>query len=216
MRKRQSVSSVSEAKESDRYVIRAFLVLQRLQADLLQYAGNSATPSSPSSCPWARASSEKLPLEVKVNDHYQLGASIEYIAFERIVCGVAAPRGKCTRYLLLHDYWFMLVQPDVAAPKRAMVKTLFPIWQVETLVDRSDPRTMQIFVNAACARYQSEAAGAHTEPPPSQQETSPIILNFEDVRHCHNARLHVDGRRQNIRSDLMQKFIAHVNHSCDR
>lgn len=160
-------------------------------------------PTTPAS-PWVRAN-EPNPLSLEAPGSFAEGMALDFVGFDRIVCGVASPRGKYTRYLLLHDFWFMLVQPDLASPGRATVRTLWPIWEVQALVDRGDPRTLQIFVSARCASARPgelalEGGGAAAD--------TPVVLNFEDVGRCHAASEHLQRRRRCLRLEMMQRLAS--------
>merc|ERR1719440_2411430 len=72
------------------------------------------------------------------------GECIELGGVERIMCSMRMAGSKSMRYLLIHDYWLVLAKPDLAAPGCGIVTLLWPLWQVETLVDGSDPCTLQL------------------------------------------------------------------------
>lgn len=201
----RSPDACEEVPGEARNAARRFLVLRRLLADFEQHAPEAAHAELlRSGCPWARASEQPNPVAVEVANAFHEGTTLDLGAFEQIVCGVAGPKGKCTRYLLLHDYWFMLVQPDVALPGQGTVKTLWPLWQVHSLVDRGDPRTLQIFLKDASAVSPSKPALE------DRAAGTPIVLNFKDVGRCHSAQGHIERQRQSIRLELMQKLAEFV------
>lgn len=207
-----------EVKAQDLFVIRAFLLLRRLRADLKHYGDpkNALPASEPSASsssaagfgappPWAGASDERLAWTTVEagSERFSKGSVVDVGRFDKKVCGVAAARGKCTRYLLEHPFWFMLVQPDLARPGKANVETVFPIWQVQHCIDRGDPRTLQVFFH---------------RPPgddPGQGPDAPVTLNFEDVRQCHGAGNHLDKHRQIIRRGLLEKLLTFVSGDCE-
>merc|ERR1719424_1335139 len=81
-------------------------------------------------------------------DAFREGTSFEIGSVERVMCSVAAPDGKSTRYLVMNDFWLLLAQPDLSSPGWAVVKTMWPLWQVQSFVDRCDPRTLQVGLRA--------------------------------------------------------------------
>merc|ERR1719174_2603820 len=120
--------------------------------DLAQFAPQvPCVQTKPSLQPWAGASFSQ-PLPIQVDEEAECAFSenmhIEVGTMERIVCSLATPQGKQTRYLLLHDYWLLLVQPDLTMMGWAVVRTLWPLRSVQSLIDRSDPRTLRIGMHA--------------------------------------------------------------------
>ena len=127
---------------------------------------------------------------------------------ERIVCGVLAPDGKHTRHLILHRSWLLLAQPDLSTPDRMVITTLWPVHQVQSLIDRSDPRTLRVGMMA------HHSAG----PPPGESVASAaapgastafygIALSFEDVKRCHSADKHLQRRRHEARAQMARRLV---------
>eukprot|EP00913_Durusdinium_trenchii_P024762 g23243.t1 len=69
------------------------------------------------------------------------GSSFKLERMDRIVCGVVTPEGRHSRYMILHKYLLLLVQPDVVQPGWAVVKTLLPVRRVEPHLE-ADPRLL--------------------------------------------------------------------------
>jgi len=204
-----AMSSVCHgADEASGRVLRAFLLARRMLAGFPQSEKGSSVPDTRMS-----TIDEPVPVTIEASGNFREGESFDFGAFGRIVCGVPSTKGRCTRYLLLHDYWFMLVAPDATAPGWAIVKTLCPIWQVQSLVDRGDPRTLQVFLHARTVQVYS--GDAYVDRRGAGRAETTCVLNFEDVRRCHAANEHLDGRRQKIRVELMQKLAMFVGKCAD-
>jgi len=195
--------------------VRSFLLLRRLLADIVRHTPqvpHDRPDGQPTLCFWAGPTNEPSPLQV---DPKFLGSFHEGMRFElgntdRIVCGVSTPEGgKETRYLLLDDFWLLLVRPDLAAPGWAVVTTLWPLQQVQCLIDRGNPRLLMIAMQ-----------GYRTGPSPGESTAEKLggptlcfttTLNFEDVRRCHRAQGHLQGRRWEVRARLLREAVAFVN-----
>lgn len=216
-------SSVGNAAEKQgQKAIRSFLLLRRLHMDLQQFAPQvPCVQTNPSLQPWAGASFSQ-PLPIQVDEEAECAFSenmhIEVGTMERIVCSLATPQGKQTRYLLLHDYWLLLVQPDLAMMGWAEVRTLWPLRSLQSLVDRSDPRTLRLGMHALPgsvgvgeAAMSRSSDGSGGERPGCYLTLS---LNFEDVKKCMFADKHLQKRRQHVRAQLMEKSLAFVNEHC--
>lgn len=222
MRDRRNSPS-NEAERQGQKVVRSFLLLRRLLVDLATCMPQ--IPRERNHCnglqPWANmAFYEQLP--VQVDEEVACGLSdnmnIEVGPMERIVCSLSTAQGKQTRYFLLHDYWLLLVQPDLTMMGWAVVKTLWPIRSVQSLIDRSDPRTLRIGIHAlrgsvgsgeAAVSRSSEIGGGER---PGNYLT--LTLNFEDVKRCHSADRHLQNRRQEVRGHLMQKAMVFIEEHC--
>uniref|UniRef100_A0A7S1AZN9 FPL domain-containing protein n=1 Tax=Noctiluca scintillans TaxID=2966 RepID=A0A7S1AZN9_NOCSC len=185
-------------------VIRSFLLLRRLLADYTRFAADIPMErSSETVCSWAVPSAEVSPLRIEelTVDRFREGSSFEVGKTDRIVCGVAVPEGKHTRYFLLHDFWLLLVQPDLTKPGWSVVKTLWPIHLVQSIIDRSDPRTVQVGMHAPRSEN-----GSNRKP----LTYLTLTLSFEDVTRCHSADQHLQKRRLAVRGVLMRKALAFV------
>jgi len=191
-----------------------------------------ATPSSPavgsiaprigdSETEAADPKVEVCPLHVvgEVVNNYKEGRSFALGRQDRIVCGVETPEGRHTRYLVLHPFLLLLVQPDLVSPGWAAVRTLAPVRQVESYVDRTDQRTLRLGIRlprgASCP-----GEAACYDPAKSELGFSPeehrggsffmLTLSFEDVKRCHCADHHVKKRRQEVRAQVRQKVEAFI------
>jgi hypothetical protein len=116
--------------------LHCFLLLRRLRAEL-----SNQTPEN-----LLKTSDEEFPLQSDGEDDKENtvieGAAIDLQNKERIVCSVVTAEGKTTRYFILDDHLLMLCAPDDAQPGWGVVKTTTPLRQLESHVDRSDPRTL--------------------------------------------------------------------------
>jgi hypothetical protein len=216
---RPAAGASSGAAAADRRPVRSFLTLRRLFMSIVKYVPQvpreqSAAGQPLGGCFWEGPCPEASPVEVDVERQgsFREGLSFEMGSSDRIVCGVAAQDGtKHTRYLLLHDVWLILVQPDLKTPGWAVVTTLWPIHLIQSQVDRSDPRSLQIGMQA----HRGGAAPGEAAVPSTgfgaERKGSLLTLNFEDVSRCHTADMHLRKSRQEVRTQLMQQALAFVN-----
>jgi hypothetical protein len=126
-----SPSQSGDVDGSARKAVRSFLMLRRLLLDLVEQA--TALQNGQSWQGKRRADNEKSPLAVEETDGpdaLREGVSFEIGNVERVMCTISAPEGKSTRYLITHDFWLLLAQPDLSTPGWAVVKTTWPLWQV--------------------------------------------------------------------------------------
>ncbi|CAK9073852.1 unnamed protein product [Durusdinium trenchii] len=114
---------------------------------------------------------------------------------DRIVCGVVTPEGRHSRYMILHKYLLLLVQPDVVQPGWAVVKTLLPVRRVEPHLE-ADPRLLGL-------RWTEDG------------ESFLLTLTFEDTKRCSIAESHLKKCRTKVRERLSQKVLAFVEKLCD-
>lgn len=223
---RPSFSGLDGAKTMQK-AVRCYFLIRRLLKDFSTFGPQVPRAPPPDhfshlSSPWI-APSKEVPLLVIDDEEAQAfkeGMSFEIGRTERIVCGIAAPNGKHTRYLVLHDFFFVLVQPDLASPGWCVVRTLWPLQQVQSLIDRSDPRTLQVGMHsyqpgnspgeAVCGSAQ-QPLGDHGEEKVGAYYT--LTLNFEDFRRCHAADVHLQRRRTEVRASLMRKAVNFVEQS---
>lgn len=169
-----------------------------------------------------------LHIAEEVVDGYKEGRSFEVGRQDRIVCGVGTPEGgRCTRYLVLHHYLLLLVQPDLVNPGWASVRTVLPVRFVEPHVDRAaDPRTLRLCVRLAKG---TECPGeAWSYDPASTTDPSlklaaeelrgsaffMLTLSFEDVRRCDCAQVHLEKQREEVRAQLRHRVEAFVDSLC--
>lgn len=199
------------------------MVFLRFAPDIPRERPDGNAPACP---PWSSAvPDETSPLEpaAGVAGSYSEGAAVEINkSVDRIVCGVSTGTGKNTRYMLLDEFWFLLVQPDLTSPGWAVVKTLWPIWQVQSLIDRSDPRTLRIGLYAPRGGMQPGEATASASAPrrpgfaeePGRSTYYTITLNFEDVRRCHSADQHLQRCRTSCRASMLRQTLVFVDGYC--
>lgn len=141
-----------------------------------------------------------------------------------MVCGVVAPEGRHARYLLLHPFLLLLVQPDLLSPGWAVVRTLAPLRQVDSQIDHTDPRTLRLGIRlargAACPSEASPydpSVDAQFRLPVEEHRGSSffmLTLSFEDVKRCHCADLHFRRRRTEVRAQLRGRIEAFVEGFC--
>jgi hypothetical protein len=196
-----------------RRIIRAFFQFRRLLFDLVEQSLEGHSPQTRN-----RAADEPSPLATKETDSPEAlreGVPFEIGSVERFMCSVSAPDGKSVRYLVLHDFWLLLVQPDLSSPGWAMIKTLWPLWQVQSFVDRSDPRILQVGLRAkqggkrpggAMPVVRPNSRGTIVEDRPDAFFT--LTLEFEDPGRCHEVDVHFRSRRRDTRDQLLLQAIA--------
>jgi len=173
----------------------------------------------------AGAETQPLHIDGEMVDGYQEGRSFELGRQDRIVCGVVTPEGRHTRYLVLHPFLLLLVQPDLVSPGWAAVRTLAPIRQVESQIDRTDQRTLRLGVRLpkgfSCPGEASSYDPATCEQswrlPPEEHRSGSffmLTLSFEDVKRCDCADRHVKKRRDEVRKQLRQRVEAFIESLC--
>merc|ERR1711920_462846 len=83
------------------------------------------------------------------------------------------------------------------------------------LIDRSDPRTLQIGMGVP--RGVAPPGEAMMSTPMGDRPSSyvTLTLNFEDVSRCHHADQHLQRRRLEVRSQLMRKALTFVEGCCN-
>lgn len=216
--------------------IRCLLTIRRLHLEVSPAVGKSSvqpvgTPPVDilvRGVPVAGASKDLncYPLQVAEEgaDGYSEGRSLELGRQDRIVCGVVTPEGRHTRYLVLHPFLLLLVQPDLECPGLAVVRTLAPVRQVDSQIDRTDPRTLRLGIRlargAACPSEASpcDPAGAdHFRLPAEEHRGGSLFmltLSFEDVKRCHCADHHLRRRRADVREQLRERAEAFIEGLC--
>jgi hypothetical protein len=166
-----------------------------------------------------------LKLAEEAADSFQEGRSFELGRQDRIVCGVVTHEGRHTRYLMLHPFFLLLVQPDLQKIGLAVVRTLCPVRQVEPMIDRTDPRTLKLGIRlpkgAHCPGEAStyEPAGTDGGPrlPAEEQRGSAffmLTLSFEDVKRCLCADQHLRKCRQEVREQLRARVENFIERLC--
>jgi len=162
-----------------------------------------------------------LVMAEEVADGYVEGRSYELGRQDRIVCGVVNTEGRHTRYLCLHPFLLILVQPDLMTPGLGVVRTVCPIRQVEPMIDRSDPRTLRLGIKlakgASCPgeamAYDPSGTEGGLRPPVEDNKFGSffmLTLSFEDVKRCLCADQHVRLRRQEVRTEVKARVEAFI------
>jgi hypothetical protein len=158
-------------------------------------------------------------------DAFQEGKTFAFGRQDRIVCGVVTQEGRHTRYLMLHPFLLLLVQPDLQTIGLAVVRTLSAVRQVEPVIDRQDPRTLRLGIRlprgAQCpgeaAPYDPSIADGNLRLPAEEQRASSffmLTLSFEDVKRCLCADQHLRKRRQEVRQELRTRVESFIENLC--
>ncbi|CAJ1362356.1 unnamed protein product [Effrenium voratum] len=177
--------------------VRSLFLTRRLLRGL-----RSPAPAQGEGQPWLRYSAEPLPLQLPEEASRPCeGTSLDLEECSCVGCKTLADKA---RQLILDPAWLVLAEPN---PSNAVVTTVWPIWQVQSLIDRSDPRTLQIGMNAHKPGMKPGEAVAYN-PPVSTYFT--LTLNFGDVKACTKAAVHLQARRRAIRSEMLQKAADFV------
>lgn len=198
-----------------RQCLRSFLLLRRLLEDVVQRIPQDAGSTG------GQNQSSVSPLtieEASVDADIVEGSSVTNSMSDRIVCHITRAGAKLIRYLVLRDFKILLVAPDLSNPGYAFVKTAWPIWQVSSFIDRSDPRTLRLGLHAATpnglAPGEVDSCQRNTEDGGRTGMYFTITLGFEDVERCHWADKHLQLRRQEVRSRLAQQALQYVEKYC--
>lgn len=210
-----SLATEKSAAESDSQqafkAVRVMLMLRRLHSDLSE-GGGSPRHGGYRAAPVAGAegggiidsaltplSGSESPLQIPEEEFNTLGGnSFQLGRMDRIVCGIVTPEGRHSRYMILHHYLLLLVQPDILTPGYAVVKTLVPLRYVEPL-DCSDPRQL-------CLKAKNlEEPG----------ESMTINLTFEDTKRCSIAESHLMKHRKQVRERLCKKVLDFTEKLCE-
>ena len=191
------------------HAVRSLFLCRRLVRGL--QCPRQEVPSQPGepSPPWVRFSDEPSPLQLDEASRPIEGSQMDLNGCSSIGCSFAASKPTAQRnqrQLVLDPGW--LVVAEVANGKEAVVTTVWPIWQVQSLIDRSDPRTLQIGMNAHKPGMKPGEAIAYN-PPISTYFT--LTLNFNDVKSCNEAAVHLQTRRLAIRSQMLKEVAGFVD-----
>lgn len=184
-------------------------------------------PSAPRRC-GGLVAEEVSPLQVEPsmlgNVELREGMAIDLASTSAVACSLAAPGpqgGSHSRYLVLHEAWLVLAQPAAGENGEAVVTTLWPVQQVQSLIDRGDPRVVRIGMQAFFGGGPPGEAAAYNPPvcvpdASAQRRSSyyTMALHFEDVRQCHVADQHLRRRRREVRTQLLQKASRFVEVVC--
>eukprot|EP00928_Gymnodinium_smaydae_P038725 TRINITY_DN26643_c0_g4_i2.p1 TRINITY_DN26643_c0_g4~~TRINITY_DN26643_c0_g4_i2.p1 ORF type:complete len:923 (+),score=120.31 TRINITY_DN26643_c0_g4_i2:73-2769(+) len=173
----------------------------------------------------ANADGHPLHIAGEVLDGYMEGRSFQLGRQDRIVCGVVTSEGRHTRYLVLHRFLLLLVQPDLVSPGWAAVRTLAPLKQVECEVDKNDQRMLRLVgrlkKGASCPGEASVYDSSNSEfgvRVPLEERTGSFFtlsLSFEDVKRCAAADKHVQNQRAEVREQLRLQIERYVDGLCD-
>lgn len=185
------------------HAVRSLLMCRRLVRSL-----PGAVPKAeeqPGGPQWLRYSDEPLPIQLPMEASGRLreGGVVDVHNYTCISCSMATK--KVQRQLLLDPTWLILAEPDVGSDSSSTVTTVWPIWQVQSLIDRSDPRTLQIGMNAHKPGMRPGEAIAYN-PPVCTYFT--LTLNFDDVKKCNEAAVHLQTRRRVVRGQMLQKAAS--------
>jgi len=191
------------------HAVRSLFLCRRLVRGL--QCPRQEVPSQPGepSPPWVRFSDEPSPLQLDEASRPIEGSQMDLNGCSSIGCSFAASKPTAQRnqrQLVLDPGW--LVVAEMANAKEAVVTTVWPIWQVQSLIDRSDPRTLQIGMNAHKPGMKPGEAIAYN-PPISTYFT--LTLNFNDVKSCNEAAVHLQTRRLAIRSQMLKEVAGFVD-----
>jgi len=191
------------------HAVRSLFLCRRLVRGL--QCPRQEVPSQPGepSPPWVRFSDEPSPLQLDEASRPIEGSQMDLNGCSSIGCIFAASKPTAQRnqrQLVLDPGW--LVVAEVANGNEAVVTTVWPIWQVQSLIDRSDPRTLQIGMNAHKPGMKPGEAIAYN-PPISTYFT--LTLNFNDVKSCNEAAVHLQTRRLAIRSQMLKEVAGFVD-----
>lgn len=216
--------------------VRCLLLIRRLLSEMSEKgAAAEDVPSMPSPLPPPAPGAEALSplglqaglmrLDEEAKDAYQEGKSFELGRQDRIVCGVVTQEGRHTRYLVLHPFLLLLVQPDLVQPGWAVVRTLCPVRVVEPVVDRSDPRTLRLCIRlpkgVPCPGEAAPLDPSSSDPSfrlaaeeHRGSSFSMLTLSFEDVKRCHGAEAHLRRSRKQVRQKLRERVEAFIEELC--
>ncbi|CAK9077203.1 unnamed protein product [Durusdinium trenchii] len=147
---------------------------------------------------------EPSPVQLSEASRPDEGSQIASNGYSGISCSLASP-AKAQRRLMLDPTWLILADPR--SSDEAVITTVWPLWQVQSLIDRSDPRTLQIGMNAHQPGMKHGEAIAYN-PPISTYFT--LTLNFSDVKACNEAAVHLQMRRLAIRTQMLQKATGFI------
>lgn len=187
---------------SAQHAVRSLFLSRRL-ARGLQGSREPQQPGQP--CPvWLRFSNEPSPVQLSEASRPDEGSQIASNGYSGISCSLASP-AKAQRRLMLDPTWLILADPR--SSDEAVITTVWPLWQVQSLIDRSDPRTLQIGMNAHQPGMKHGEAIAYN-PPISTYFT--LTLNFSDVKACNEAAVHLQMRRLAIRTQMLQKATGFI------
>eukprot|EP00931_Biecheleriopsis_adriatica_P061203 TRINITY_DN36797_c0_g1_i1.p1 TRINITY_DN36797_c0_g1~~TRINITY_DN36797_c0_g1_i1.p1 ORF type:complete len:814 (+),score=157.76 TRINITY_DN36797_c0_g1_i1:79-2520(+) len=207
--RRPSMQKSSVAKDAQKSV-RTLLLMRRLMHSLM---GETAGQDGSGTLDWSQRSKERLPLQLadEEKSRPQEGKVINLASSTHIPCNLASIQGQRSRELVLHSAWLLLAKAESTDPGSAEVTTVWPIWQVQSLIDRSDPRTLQIGMNAHKNGMPPGEAVAYN-PPVSSYFT--LTLNFDDVKKCNEAAVHLQSGRRTVRGKMLQKAVTFVDACC--
>jgi len=139
------------------------------------------------------AAPKALPVQIPPKISRAEGEAMKLENASRITCGVVSAGGRCTRWLILDPYWFLLLQPDLSNTEQGTVKVVCPLFDVQSIVDRGEPRRLQVLINGR---------------PPAEAQ---VTLTFEDITRCHGAHEHLSRERRRLRRELMDKLSSYIS-----
>lgn len=205
---------------STRKAIRSFFFLRRLLIDLVEQSSSVGPDGFPrEGRPWVLHEQSPLATKEAISpEALREGSAFELDSTERLMCSISAPDGKSTRYLVLHDFWLLLAQPDLSTPGWAVVETIWPLWQVQSCVDRSEPRTLQVSLRGKSCGPQIGMAfhGVRLGQAGDDRRNAfySFAIDFDDVPRCQAAELHFHSRRTEVRGRLLRQAIDFAERCC--
>jgi len=157
-----------------------------------------------------KASEEISPLEVQaeVAAQFREEECIELGNMERIMCSMKMPDGKSMRYFLLDDFWLVLAQPDLAAPGCVVVKMRWPLWQVHSCIDCSNPSILQLATRSSCLGQ--DRGSLNPRRVARGSESVMVELEFDDMKRCEMVDSHCQSRRNEVRGEMREKTLDFI------
>lgn len=205
--------------------VRMFVLLRRLHADCVRFL--APRPSSEARGQkhggvslgalqdWAFPSAESLGASL-------VGHTIELCDDKCISCQFAASDEAADQMLsfVMHETAFLIARPETETMSAGgTVVTMWPLAQVQSMVDRGDPRVMHLAMTGPEPSLRGRGDDPLTLGPnslnvdcSSGNSSKPIMasLFFQDVQACHVADAHVQKCRSAARIELRHLCIGFV------
>ena len=140
---------------------------------------------------------------------WQIGSSYEVASqeIELILCNVKLQGKMQVRYVLVDQDYFVLVEPDLTRHEeyRVRVHIKQPLKQVESMIDRTEPRNLII----GFAIYQKSSAKVisifYLLMKPILEE---MLLYFENMHKCSYVKNKLDHTKKTSKQILIQKAAS--------
>lgn len=204
--------------------IRCLLAVRNMYIDMqaaVRAADSALSPEEHGQLPRDPQVLDNMPSPLEVPDEtadgHKEGVAFPLLRQDRIVCGAVSRDSRQTRYLMLHNFSLLLVQPDVLNPGWGVVRSLCPVRHVEPKIDRADPRTVRLSMRLTKDQQgPGEATPVDAAPGEETKGSSffQLILSFEDVRRAQTAEHHLRSRRMEVRVAVRQRIEAFVESLC--